>query len=203
MAIENDKPALDNLIDNYNKKLEKFGISPSSVGWASGKLKERYSTLFQGIDDFESVLDIGCGLAYLYEYLKVTKNVSYSGTEINPNFYNYCCETYPESVFSLHDSLVPQLTGLYDVVVMSGLLNTPFPNNEFFYRDLLDKAFTLSKKFVTLNFLSNDVDFKDGKLHYTSLGDVVEYCEKYAQQILVKKPGFLNEITVTFTKKDK
>ena len=203
MAIENDRPALDKLIDNYNKKLEKFGTSPSSVGWASGKLKERYGTLFQGINDFESVLDIGCGLAYLYEYLKATKNVSYSGTEINPNFYNHCCETYPESVFFLHDSLIPQLTGQYDVVVMSGLLNTPFPNNEFFYRDLLDKAFTLSKKFVTLNFLSNDVDFKDGKLHYTSLGDVVEYCEKHAQQILVKKPGFLNEITLTFTKKDK
>ena len=30
------------LVDKYNKNLEKFGVSPSAVGWVSGKQKERY-----------------------------------------------------------------------------------------------------------------------------------------------------------------
>ena len=188
------------LVDKYNKNLEKFGVSPSAVGWVSGKQKERYSKLFEGVGDFNSVIDIGCGLGDLYKFIidqKGVENLKYIGTEINQNFIEICQEKYPEANFILQDNIIPSFNNKSDVVVMSGLFNTPLDSNDFFLKSLLDASFLLSKKFITFNFLSNDVDYKDSNLNYTSLGDVVEYCEKKSKKISINKSSITHEITLT------
>ena len=188
------------LVDKYNKNLEKFGVSPSAVGWVSGKQKERYSKLFEGVGDFNSVIDIGCGLGDLYKFIidqKGVENLKYIGTEINQNFIEICQEKYPEANFILQDNIIPSFNNKSDVVVMSGLFNTPLDSNDFFLKSLLDASFLLSKKFITFNFLSNDVDYKDSNLNYTSLGDVVEYCEKKSKKISINKSSIIHEITLT------
>ena len=188
------------LVNKYNENLEKFGISPSAVGWVSGKQKERYSKLFEGVGDFNSVIDIGCGLGDLYKFIidqKGVENLKYIGTEINQNFIEICQEKYPEANFILQDNIIPSFNNKSDVVVMSGLFNTPLDSNDFFLKSLLDASFLLSKKFITFNFLSNDVDYKDSNLNYTSLGDVVEYCEKKSKKISINKSSIIHEITLT------
>ena len=188
------------LVDKYNKNLEKFGVSPSAVGWVSGKQKERYSKLFEGVGDFNSVIDIGCGLGDLYKFIidqKGIEKLEYIGTEINQNFIEICQEKYPEANFILQDNIIPSFNNKSDVVVMSGLFNTPLDSNDFFLKSLLDASFLLSKKFITFNFLSNDVDYKDSNLNYTSLGDVVEYCEKKSKKISINKSSIIHEITLT------
>ena len=188
------------LVNKYNENLEKFGISPSAVGWVSGKQKERYSKLFEGVGDFNSVIDIGCGLGDLYKFIidqKGVENLKYIGTEINQNFIEICQEKYPEATFILQNKIIPSFNNKSDVVVMSGLFNTPLDSNDFFLKSLLDASFLLSKKFITFNFLSNDVDYKDSNLNYTSLGDVIEYCEKKSKKISISKSSIIHEVTVT------
>ena len=58
-------------------------------------------------------------------------------------------------------------------------------------------AFQLSSKYITFNFLSQDVDFKESHLNYTSLGEVIEYCESRSEEIIIKKSGLLHEVTVS------
>ena len=188
------------LVNKYNENLEKFGISPSTVGWVSGKQKERYSKLFEGVGDFNSVIDIGCGLGDLYKFIidqKGIEKLEYIGTEINQNFIKICQEKYPEATFILQNKIIPSFNNKSDVVVMSGLFNTPLDSNDLFLKSLLDASFSLSKKFITFNFLSNDVDYKDSNLNYTSLGDVIEYCEKKSKKISISKSSIIHEVTVT------
>jgi len=188
------------LVDKYNKNLEKFGVSPSAVGWVSGKQKERYLKLFEGVGDFNSVIDIGCGLGDLYKFIidqKGVEKLKYIGTEINQNFIEICQEKFPEANFILQDNIIPSFNNKSDVVVMSGLFNTPLDSNDLFMKSLLDASFSLSKKFITFNFLSNDVDYKDNNLNYTSLGDVIEYCEKKSKKISISKSIIIHEVTVT------
>jgi phospholipid N-methyltransferase len=183
------------LVDKYNKNFEKFGVSPSAVGWVSGKQKERYSKLFEGVGDFNSVIDIGCGLGDLYKFIinqKGVEKLKYIGTEINQNFIKTCQEKYPEANFILQDNIIPSFKNKSDVVVMSGLFNTPLDSNDLFLKSLLDASFSLSKKYITFNFLSNDVDYKDNNLNYTSLGYVIEYCEKKSKKISIIKSIIIN-----------
>ena len=199
---KNNKSLLEDLIKKYNRNFTEHGFSTKSVGWSSGKTDERYFQLFKYLDNFTSVLDIGCGLGHLYLYLNPKFNIHYTGTEINPNFYNFCKESYVDSDFYLQSDLVPSLNQKFDVIVMSGLFNTSLNNETLPYQKLLDKAFILSNKYITFNFLSEDVDFKDDNLNYTSLGEVIEYCENRSKEIIIKKSALLHEVTVTIKVKN-
>jgi SAM-dependent methyltransferase len=199
---KNNKSLHQGLIEKYNRNFNKYGFSTKSVGWSSGKTDERYFQLFKYLDNFTSVLDIGCGLGHLYLYLNSKFDIHYTGTEINSNFYNFCKESYVGSEFHLQSDLVPHLNQKFDVIVMSGLFNTSLKNETLPYQRLLDKAFILSNKYITFNFLSNDVDYKDDNLNYTPLGEVIEYCENRSKEIIIKKSSQLYEVTVTIKVKN-
>ena len=61
-------------IERYNQRLDKFGYSPESLGWGGGKERQfvRFKALTEiGVEKHDSLLDVGCGFADLYEYLKL------------------------------------------------------------------------------------------------------------------------------------
>jgi len=200
--MKNSESLFNALIDKYNANYVEHGNSPASVGWASGKMDERYSLLFEHLDDFNTVLDIGCGLGYLYLYLRDQFDVHYTGTEINPNFYNFCKDNFNDCEFFLQNDLIPSINKKFDVVVMCGLLNTNIENNTLPYDKIIDAAFKLSRKYITFNFLSKDVDFQEDHLNYSSLGDIVEYCESRSKEIVIKKSSLLHEVTLSIKVKN-
>lgn len=184
------------LVDKYNENLKKFGPNNSAVGWKSGKVEERFNLLMEDIHDYKTVLDIGCGIGLLNEYLK-NKNINYTGLDINSEFINFCKKKFPNSQFILENELIPKFNKKMDVVVLSGLLNTPLKNNTDFTRRILKKSIELSNKFITFNFLSLDVDYKDKKLNYTSTSEIINFLESFSKRIIIKKSEILFETTIT------
>ena len=195
---DKEKSLIEKLNKKYTENYKKHGFSKSSVGWSSDKTDERYKLLFRGLDNFNTILDIGCGLGHLLLYLRENEfDIKYFGSEINPIFYNYCKESYKNSKFYLQKSINLLINKKFDVVVMSGLFNTCIDNASIPFKSLIDNAFQLSSKYITFNFLSQDVDFKESHLNYTSLGEVIEYCESRSEEIIIKKSGLLHEVTVS------
>lgn len=193
-----ERSLIEKLNKKYTENFKKHGFSKSSVGWSSDKTDERYKLLFRGLDNYNTILDIGCGLGHLLLYLKQNKfDIKYSGSEINPTFYNYCKESYKNSNFYLQKGIKLLINKKFDVVVMSGLFNTCIDNSSLPFKSLIDNAFQLSCKYITFNFLSQDVDFKDSHLNYTSLGEVIEFCESRSEEIIIKKSRLLHEVTVS------
>ena len=202
---KNDKTLIKKLNKKYTTNFDIHGDSPASVGWSSGKMNERFDLLFKGLRDYHSILDIGCGLGYLFKYLNNNNNnkdIQYSGTEINPAFYDFCKKSYKNCNFYLQKDLTPSIDKKFDVVVMCGLLNTNIDNSTLPYDKIIDAAFKLSRKYITFNFLSKDVDFQDDHLNYSSLGAIVEYCESRSKEIIIKKSSLLHEVTLSILVKN-
>ena len=83
------------IIEHYEECFKKFGDTPQGVDWTKDEQVEfRYNTMIELINFREksfhitenvSLLDYGCGLSHLYEY--IVKNnidyVEYTGLEIS------------------------------------------------------------------------------------------------------------------------
>ena len=61
--------------------------SPVAVGWLDGKQNQakRFETLLNiGVQEGDSILDLGCGLGHMVEHLeKIGLNVRYTGIDTN------------------------------------------------------------------------------------------------------------------------
>src|SRR5690242_20611090 len=82
-----DKRDIEIYNNRYNERLSRLGYSPESLGWGGGKERQflRFKILCEiGIEKDDSILDVGCGFADLYEYLTITGwSGRYTGVDIN------------------------------------------------------------------------------------------------------------------------
>ena len=70
----------------YNKRFEEYGNDIKTVGWGSKKDQFlRFDVLFRNINpNGKRILDVGCGLGHLINYLdqKTEANYYYTGIDI-------------------------------------------------------------------------------------------------------------------------
>lgn len=88
------------IIDHYEKCFDEFGDSPKGVDWTKEEqVDTRYQVMIESIYFYEksfnlsekvSVLDYGCGLSHLYNFMlkKNLNNIDYTGLEISEKFFN-------------------------------------------------------------------------------------------------------------------
>ena len=128
--------------------------SPVAVGWLDGKQNQakRFQTLLDiGVQEGDSILDLGCGLGHMVEHLeKVGLNVRYTGIDTNKwsiqQAYQFREATYIHgSIFDIQDK--------YDWGLASGVFNIEFPKLEMLetINELLSKA----NKGVAFNLLNS------------------------------------------------
>ena len=131
--------------------------SPVAVGWLDGKQNQakRFETLLDiGVQEGDSILDLGCGLGHMVEHLeKIGLNVRYTGIDTNKKSiqqaYQFREATYIHgTIFDIQDR--------YDWGLASGVFNVEFPKLEMLetISELLSKA----NKGVAFNLLSNSAN---------------------------------------------
>ena len=131
--------------------------SPVAVGWLDGKQNQakRFETLLNiGVQEGDSILDLGCGLGHMVEHLeKIGLNVRYTGIDTNKNSiqqaYQFREATYIYgTIFDIQER--------YDWGLASGVFNVEFPKEEMLktISELLSKA----NKGVAFNLLSNSAN---------------------------------------------
>lgn len=158
---ESDK---QKIIKRYNDRIEKFGNNISAL--ASGT-EERRNLRFRilteiGINEADSVLDLGCGYGDYYLYLKKRyKNFSYMGIDINQNLIDFARKRFEEVNFKVLD-IQNESPGRFDYVVSTSCfnLNLGETSNYDFIEDILKKSYNAANKGVAIDFLTSYVDFK-------------------------------------------
>ena len=123
------KTQLAETVQRYQAALDKHGDSPKSLLWNSKNSAEiRYYNLIADIDfEGKSILDIGCGMGNIIPYIeKQTKNFTYTGIDLLPEFVEKAQEKYPQHTFLAGDYM--QLMHPADIVMCSGALNSNIPN---------------------------------------------------------------------------
>ena len=175
--------------------------SPIAVGWLDGRQNQtkRFETLLDiGVQEGDSILDLGCGLGHLSEHLeKINLNVCYTGIDTNKwaieQAYQFREATY------LHTTIF-EICGRYDWGIASGVFNVGFPKLEMLetISELLSKA----KKGVAFNLLSHaDSNFdKDIPMVYETYipNEIVSHLK--GDVSIVENYGVTNDFTIYIRK---
>ena len=194
--------------------------SPIAVGWLDGRQNQtkRFETLLDiGVQEGDSILDLGCGLGHLSEHLeKINLNVNYTGIDTNKWAIEQAHEfkeninspmlgvpkayRFNEATF-LHSTIF-EICGRYDWGIASGVFNVGFPKLEMLetINELLSKA----KKGVAFNLLNHaDSNFdKDIPMEYEiyTPEEIVSHLK--GDVSIVENYGVTNDFTIYIRKID-
>jgi SAM-dependent methyltransferase len=157
----------------YESRLEKYGNSFKTVGWGSKEDQFlRFDMLFREINiNNKSILDLGCGLGDMVEYLhsKKSDNFFYTGVDLSEKLIKQAKINFPHKnvKFLVNDVLKDKLPRA-DIVVASGTLTYNISENKENIQNILERFFLISNDIVSVNFMSSYVDFElEKNLHFS------------------------------------
>lgn len=148
-------------IERYRRRLDQFGRDPRSLGWGnSDDQAVRFKTAMSLVDcSGKNLLDIGCGFADFFLYLKNhnCRPVSYKGIDINKHFLGIAQRENPEAQFECRNILSdPVEKVVADITIMIGLFNFRLKeiSNYDYAMDVIEKAWVTCREALVVDMLS-------------------------------------------------
>ncbi len=150
----------EQIIKRHQHAFKQFGHHPNALLWSGVKIQYlRFEQIAKiGIQPSDSLLDVGCGFADLYFYLKQQGiDTQYKGIDIVKDFINKAQSIYPNARLSTNDifSLNPKPESV-DYSMLSGTLNYVFDDAQTTAKQTIEKMFTTCRKGIAFNLLDND-----------------------------------------------
>ena len=209
--ITEGKSETDFLVDTvYSKYIEKYSKNqPECVGWLDGSenVLIRNQKIYEaGIGDNDSVLDIGCGVAHLYKFLKMGGwNGKYLGVDPNKKAIDMIDENIisNEDINTVHGTIedLPDFMK-YDWVIASGVFNLGLTENLTF--SIIHNMISHANKGIIFNMLQ--APYPDSKYEAYYPDYVKNKLLKYENdriEIIEDYMGDDAEFTVYFYKENK
>ncbi len=212
------------IVNHYEKCFEQHGDSPKGVDWTrEDQVDTRYQVMLELIQYREKsanvnqpvdLLDYGCGLSHLYEYIKKHKlnRLSYSGLEISPTFYEASKVKYPKNHYYLLDILSQvdekKLDRTFDYIVMNGVFTEKreLSHEQMFdyFKQVMRKVYPLANKGIAFNLMSKQVDWEKEFLFHVPLDDLAFFLTKeLTRDFVIRNDYGLYEYTVYVYKNEK
>lgn len=189
-------------IDNRYKKL---GRSVGTAGWSSVETQSlRFQQLLNGFDlENKTILDIGCGLGDLYNYINqvVTKNFNYIGIDISNSVIEDARSKYNGSnALFYNDTLENIELEKIDISVASGAFSYRFKGSKQYTKYIFNRMFDLSSIGISANFLSSYCDYQLDKNQHYDPKEVLEWALGLSRKVIIDHDYGLYEFTI-FVKK--
>lgn len=174
----------------FSSLFKDFGDSPQAVSSESDEHKLlRYRLLSEVFGDEEdfSVHDVGMGLGHFLRFLineKPNLRAKYSGTDIVPEYYEYCKMMYPDNRFylrNIEESAIGK-DEAYDFVILSGVFHqmrsARHKDWTNYMENLVSRSFELSRCGVAFNVPSAFSDFYRPGVFYADIGKICDFINK-------------------------
>ena len=192
----------------YVEALRRHGDSPASLLTPKGRSHLRFRAIKEQVNkNGLKILDYGCGLGFLYDYLSKTKfSFEYTGIDIVPQFIDSCKSKYPKACFDVIDPTRP-ICGEYDIVFASGVFNLITHESEIISKEYalerIEYLFSITNKILVCDFLSSLVDFKQYKAQHFSPSEIVDFCSnKLSRRFKLRHDLLPYEMTLIVWKND-
>lgn len=199
------------LVKHYQSLLAEHGESSRSLQhFDNASQFRRFELLTSHVDGSSfTLLDVGCGLGHLLDYLKESGRApsSYLGIDIVPEFIDLARKRhmgYPNADFRKQDIQTERLGATFDHVVICGIFNNVLPDNWAFIFETLRKSFEVARSSLSFNLLSTYVDYQDPTLFYADPLRIFDFCKKNLSRkidlqnsYLLKEGSIPYEYTVT------
>ncbi|RCX17848.1 methyltransferase family protein [Anaerobacterium chartisolvens] len=174
--------------ENMNKGLPEYKV----LGWESEEAQRlRFNSLIFSVDMAgKKILDVGCGMGNLLEYLNLKGiQVDYTGVDIlksmieqagrkglNGTFYH--ADIFEKNIFQNNS---------FDIIYASGIFNLNLNNNRKFLSNALRLFMDLSKEAVVFNLLHHKSPDKEEPYYYFDPEEVKDIVEELPQRVKTMK----------------
>jgi len=198
---------INDLKNYYQQLLNQHGDDIQSVQHVSRASQFKRFEILHAIDESaKSILDIGCGLGDMYQYL-LNNNFKgqYLGVDFLADFIKLSEEKYKNNLqanFQCCDLTQQDIPQGYDYILLSGVFNNKMPNNEEFMLNTLKKMYKSANKGIAFNAMSTYVDYQDEQLYYTDPLAIFDFCKRHLNAAVTLKHDYLvkkNSIPFEYT----
>ena len=150
-ARKETKLLVDAVYSHYIDEHDKNTVE--CVGWLDGHENAliRFQKIYEaGIDDNDSVLDVGCGVAHFYTYLKRDKEWNGKYLGIDPN--KKAIDLIDEDINAMHGTIedLPDFMK-YDWVIANGVFNLGLKEEHSFW--IIENMISHANKGIIFNML--------------------------------------------------
>jgi len=168
------------IAEYYDKCFKEHGDNNLGVDWPNYEdTLTRHQVMLELIKEEDcSLLDFGCGLGHFYQYIKPQTNLSitYSGLDINENFYNVCKTKYPNLDFYHIDILQENNLPNFDYIICNGTFTEKRDLTQeemmVFFNSAVIKLWDKCNKGIAFNLMSKHVDWERDDLFHVSLDEL-------------------------------
>ena len=141
------------LVDNvYSKYIEKYSKNqPECVGWLDGTKNAliRNQKIYEaGIDEKDSVLDVGCGVAHFHTYLT---NQGWNGKYLGVDPNKKAIDVIDENINAVHGTIEDLDNTKYDWVIANGVFNLGLKEEHSFW--IIENMILRANKGIIFNML--------------------------------------------------
>lgn len=167
---------------HYEALFETYGDSPKAVQHADAASQAVRFEILAGVmdSDASSVLDVGCGLGHLLDFLRARDfRGRYHGLDLVPAFIERARARHahdPRATFQLLDVTREPLPNNHEYALLSGVFNNRMPDNEGFMWQTLRAMWAAANRGIAFNALTSYVDWQAPDLHYVDPRSVFDRC---------------------------
>ena len=198
----------EDCIERYDKAFEKYGKSHKALLWGGDAEKQvkRFKSISEHIvtnPNINSVLDVGCGFADLYNYLiSVGFNGSYTGIDLNNQFIKVAKSLYPTGSFICGSLDELKTNKTYDAVISCGIFNYNLrkQSNLKYIENSLIKIFSLCNCLSSSDFLTSIVDWKNANSFHLDPLDLIKMVTPITNKFQLNHHYLEYEYSVTLFK---
>lgn len=204
------------IIQHYEMCLDKYGDTAKGVDWTKEEQVEiRYKIMVELINyreksfstdiNTQKVLDYGCGLSHLYEYI-IKKNltyVDYSGLEISEKFFEESRKKFPNNRYIKGDILENNniLRDNYDYIIMNGVFTEKreltYKDMFIYFEQMIERIYSYCNKGMAFNVMSKQVDWEIDYLFHVPMDDMANFLtKKISRNFIIRNDYGLYEYTV-------
>lgn len=180
-------------MDIYNQLLSEYKDGPKVVGWGSKESQElRFKILCEiGNLKDKTILDYGCGLGDLYQFLKKYQIREYVGYDINDKMVEKAIEKYPDGIF--RSFLIAMV---YDYVLVSGTFNLQVKNWQRETYKTLEEIWGICRWGMAVNFLSSFGKYKDKKCYYADPIEILKFISTLTTKFVIRQDYKENDFCI-------
>ena len=199
------------IVNHYEACFEKYGATSEGVDWPNKVDHDKRCAIMLDLiknstKSGDSLLDFGCGYAYLIEYIKnyypSADQLIYSGLELSSKMIHYCNKTYPDRKFYnidiLHDnSTIPK----HDFIIMNGVFtekqSLSYNEMKNYLIDIILNVYSLCNIGIAFNVMSKHVDWERKDLFHLDESEIISFLIKnVSRNFVIRNDYGLYEYTI-------
>ena len=199
------------IVQDCEIDLDKFGDTFEGAGWTKKKAyaERRYQVMLDVIRPTSvpvSVLDFGCGISHLYEYIKKhdIANIAYTGLDLSDNYLALSRAKFPDVKYYQADLMDPSATiPEFDYIILSGVLTykgaASYEEMLTYSQALLRRVASFAKIGLAFNVMSKHVDWERDDLFHVPLATLATFLdETLGRRFIIRHDYDLFEYTTYF-----